>query len=131
MRTNTMAWLMGNSNTKSRDRGSYSIMAKDPLGFDIAVYWDRAGFVVWFGGLIQEFSSEDEVLTWVNRACSSTYRLRIDFEGERACRWTLEEHGAGNSKVALSSGHFIARRSTSIRSVYKQNANRSKNDVRW
>ncbi len=101
----------------------FGIRSATPDGFDILVFCDDIGTRVCFGGLEHDFDTPQEAATWVKRALSDEYRLRVDLIGKLPCRWALEEiQSGGEVKEVLVSGHPIStRQRDKHRIIYRQN----------
>lgn len=104
------------------------IPASGSNGFDIFFEVRKRGVTGDFGGLVQDFSSLDEGLSWAERAFLEDYRLRIDCVGAKPCRWTLEKMVRDGGVVdIISSGYIVlfpTLRNWTV--AYRQNSNKHK-----
>lgn len=82
--------------------------ARVATGFDIHMQWTQHNVTADFGGLVQDFGSVDEALSWAEGTFTEDYRLRTDFIGRRPWRWTLEKITSEGSIVTIcSSGQAV------------------------
>ena len=71
-------------------------------GYDIYASPVGGEFRVDFGGLHAEFVTLDETASWIARAASGEYRLRVEYRGASPVEWVLERAGAAASGEPLS-----------------------------
>ena len=67
-----------------------SLPARNKDGFDIDVQVYSEKVHASFGGLEQDFETIESAMTWVRRAHSSSYRLRLTLVGNFPREWHLE-----------------------------------------
>jgi hypothetical protein len=102
-----------------------TIPAMDANGFDIEAYFDGDAIRASFGGLEQDFTTVPGAFAWIERALSSSYRLRITSAGGFPCEWVLEPVDAvsANQHDVLASGSQRAFSSFKAKNtVFRQNA---------
>ena len=111
-----------------------SIPPIGPEGFAVDLRNNDGQFSVLFGELEEGFELLSDALTWISRALSDAYQLRITLVGGRRREWTLEPvtppYNPNEWKPILASGHFVAFRSLrSITSLICRNRFAGSRDV--
>lgn len=69
---------------------SAAIAPAHPGGFETSIHACGGTYSISIGGLVQDFDTLDEAVTWAARAQQPDRRLRIDYAGRHPVRWTLE-----------------------------------------
>jgi hypothetical protein len=109
--TNTADWFL-------------SIPPSGPNGFAIDLNKnDGEPYRVLFGELELEFDTLGDALTWIGRALSDAYQLRITMAGRRSREWRLEPVTPDASKPTLARGDVFLFRGlrSRIEIVVRQN----------
>lgn len=101
-----------------------TIPAPHAAGFETTIHAGAGPFALSLGGLVQDFDTLDEAMTWAQRAQLSDRRLRIDYAGRHPVQWTLERVLAdGSTETELASGRpFLIASLLHRRTEYRTNA---------
>lgn len=77
-----------------------------PDGFEVFLIKDTAGYILRAGGLEAHVSDQSDATALFAAATRPMSRLRVDYAGARAFRWSLEiPTETGAYRCVMSSGH--------------------------
>jgi hypothetical protein len=69
---------------------SIEVMPSHDSGFPVALLRESAAYVVHFAGWHERFDSDSDALNCFAYGLVGECRLRVDYRGQTAYRWTLE-----------------------------------------
>lgn len=92
-----------------REGDTLVVPAAGPTGFAIqARVRGPHDFHVDFGGLRADFDNIDAAVAWIVRALSGSWRLRVDYVGDKPIEWELVAHaGSATQPGSLACGHAM------------------------
>jgi hypothetical protein len=101
------------------------VLSVPPIGNDgFAIDLSRHGesYRLLLGELEEDFETLNEALTWVGRAMSSAYQLKVTMIGGRKRSWTLEPINPASDMPSLSRGYWVlAQYLLSIKTIIYRN----------
>jgi hypothetical protein len=103
------------------DAGGITIHAPQPDGFDVSLVTSPRGYTIVFDGWHETFTSETEALHCVAFGLSTACRLRVEYRGATAYRWTVEALEGGQWRPDSTTGLLFAPWWRRHRVAYRQN----------